>query len=50
MQTFAVYVDNKPHVLKAGDSMYFEVKAPYRLVNDDGHTACAYYMVIVRKR
>ena len=45
-----VYVDNKPHVLKAGDSMYFEVKAPYRLVNDDGHTACAYYMVIVRKR
>ena len=45
-----VYVDNKPHVLKAGDSMYFEVKSPYRFVNDDGHTACAYYMVIVRKR
>ena len=45
-----VYVDNKPHVLKAGDSMYFEVKSPYRLVNDDGHSACAYYMVIVRKR
>lgn len=45
-----VYVDNKPHVLKAGDSMYFEVKAPYRFVNDDGHTACSYHMVIVRKR
>ena len=44
------YVDDKPHVLKAGDSMYFEVKAPYRFVNDDGHVACAYYMVIVRKR
>jgi len=37
-------------VLKAGDSMYFEVKSPYRFVNDDGHMACAYYMVIVRKR
>ena len=45
-----VYVDNKPHVLKAGDSMYFEVKSPYRFVNDDGHSACSYYMVIVRKR
>lgn len=44
------YVDNKPHVLKTGDSMYFEVKAPYRFVNDDGHLPCAYYMVIVRKR
>lgn len=45
-----VYVDNKPHVLKAGDSMYFEVKSPYRFVNDDGHVACVYYMTIVRKR
>ena len=45
-----VYVDNKPHVLKAGDSMYFEVKSPYRFVNDDGHVACSYYMTIVRKR
>jgi transcriptional regulator with XRE-family HTH domain len=45
-----VYVDDRPQVLKAGDSMYFEVKAPYRFVNDDGHVACAYYMVIVRKR
>ena len=44
------YVNERPHVLKAGDSMYFEVKSPYRLVNDDGRTACAYYMVIVRKR
>ncbi|KAF1066097.1 helix-turn-helix domain-containing protein [Variovorax sp.] len=45
-----VYVDNKPYVLKAGDSMYFEVKSPYRFANDDGRAACAYYMVIVRKR
>ena len=45
-----VYVDSKPHVLKAGDSMYFEVKSPYRFVNDDGHVACVYYMTIVRKR
>lgn len=45
-----VYVDNKPHVLKAGDSMYFEVKSPYRFVNDDGHVACVYYMTIVRNR
>ncbi len=45
-----VYVDNKPHVLKAGDSMYFEVKSPYRFANDDGHVACVYYMTIVRKR
>lgn len=44
------YVDEKPHVLRTGDSMYFEVKAPYRFVNDDGRRACAYYMVIVRKR
>ena len=45
-----VYVDNRPHVVKSGDSIYFEVKSPYRLVNDDGHRACMYYMVIVRKR
>ena len=45
-----VYVGDRPQVLKAGDSMYFEVKTPYRFVNDDGHVACAYYMVIVRKR
>lgn len=45
-----VYVDSRPYVLKAGDSMYFEVKTPYRLVNDDGHVGCSYYMFIVRKR
>lgn len=45
-----VYVDNKPHFLKAGDSMYFEVKSPYRFVNDDDRLACSYYMNIVRKR
>lgn len=45
-----VYVDERPYVLKAGDSMYFEVKSPYRFVNNDGHMACVYYMTIVRKR
>lgn len=45
-----VYVNSKPQVLKAGDSMYFEVKSPYRFSNDDGHLACSYYMLIVRKR
>lgn len=45
-----VYVNNKPHFLKAGDSMYFEVKSPYRFVNDDDRLACSYYMSIVRKR
>lgn len=44
------YVDEKPHVLGTGDSMYFEVKSPYRFVNDDGRMACVYYMVIVRQR
>ena len=44
------YVDGRPYVLKAGDSMYFEVKTAYRLVNDDGHVGCSYYMIIVRKR
>ena len=45
-----VYVDNQPHFLKTGDSIYFEVKSPYRFVNDDDHLACSYYMCIVRKR
>lgn len=45
-----VYVDQRPFVLEAGDSMYFEVKSPYRFVNNDVHLACTYYMTIVRKR
>lgn len=45
-----VYVGERPHVLKAGDSMYFEVKSPYRFDNNDGHLPCSYYMMIVRKR
>jgi transcriptional regulator with XRE-family HTH domain len=48
--TLTVYVDNKPHILKTGDSFYFEVKSPYRFVNDDAHLACSYYMIIMRKR
>lgn len=45
-----VHVDQRPYVLKAGDSMYFEVKSPYQFTNNDGHLACVYYMTIVRKR
>lgn len=45
-----VYVGERPYVLKAGDSMYFEVKSPYRFDNHDGHLPCSYYMMIVRKR
>ena len=45
-----VYIDQERHVLEAGDSMYFEVKSPYRFVNDDVHVACVYYMTIVRTR
>lgn len=44
-----VYINDTPHVLQTGDSMYFELKAPYRLVNE-GNAPCAYYLAIVRKR
>ncbi len=43
------YVDDRPHVLKAGDSMHFEVKSPYRFVNEDLRAPCTYYMVIARQ-
>jgi transcriptional regulator with XRE-family HTH domain len=48
--TLTVVVGDQPHVLNTGDAMYFEVKAPYRFVNEDTRTACTYYMVIARKR
>lgn len=48
--TLNVVVDEQPHVLNAGDAMYFEVRTPYRLVNEDTRMACTYYMVIARKR
>lgn len=44
------HVEGRAHVLEAGDSIYFEVKSPYRLANDDADSACTYYMVIARKR
>ena len=44
-----VYINETPHALETGDSMYFELKAPYRFVNE-GDTPCAYYLAIVRKR
>lgn len=45
-----VVVDEQPHVLETGDALYFEVRAPYRFINEDPHTDCTYYMVIARKR
>lgn len=44
-----VYINETPHLLQTGDSMYFELTAPYRFVNE-GDTPCAYYLAIVRKR
>lgn len=48
--TLTVVVNEQPHVLNAGDAMYFEVSAPYRFVNEDALVDCTYYMVIARKR
>lgn len=48
--TLTVLLDGQPHVLEAGDAMYFDVKAPYHFVNENQSTECLYYMVIARKR
>jgi len=48
--TLTVLLDGQPHVLEAGDAMYFDVKAPYHFVNENQRTECLYYMVIARKR
>lgn len=48
--TLTVLLDDQPHVLAAGDAMYFDVKAPYHFVNEDPAAECLYYMVIARKR
>lgn len=45
-----VYIDDNPYVLETGDSIYFEVKKPYRFANEDTRVACTYYMIIVRGR
>jgi len=44
-----VYINEAPHCLDTGDSLYFDVKTPYRFVNE-GAGPCSYYMVIVRKK
>lgn len=44
-----VYIGESAHALGTGDALYFEVKAPYRFVNE-GRKPCAYYMAIVHKR
>ena len=43
-----VALESGNHHLHAGDSMCFEVKAPYRFINE-GVETCSYLMVIVRR-
>lgn len=43
-----VRIGEARHVLETGDSLYFEIKTPYRFDNE-GEVACAYYLVTVRK-
>jgi transcriptional regulator with XRE-family HTH domain len=45
--TLTVQIGENRHTVKRGDSFYFEIKAPYKLVNE-GATLCEYYMVIVK--
>jgi transcriptional regulator with XRE-family HTH domain len=44
-----VCIGDRRYDLKTGDSFYFEVREPYRFVNE-GRTGCAYYLVIVQPR
>ncbi len=43
-----VALEDGSHVLQAGDSICFEVTAPYRFINE-GSTPCSYLMVVVRR-
>ncbi|MFX7825203.1 cupin domain-containing protein, partial [Acinetobacter baumannii] len=43
-----VRIGESRHVLETGDSLYFEIKRPYRFDNE-GEAPCAYYLVAVRK-
>lgn len=45
--TLTVYLEERVIQLGVGDSMYFELKAPYRFANE-GELPCAYYLVIAR--
>ncbi len=45
--TLTVYLEEKVIQLGVGDSMHFELKAPYRFANE-GDLPCAYYLVITR--
>lgn len=44
-----VRIGDARHVLETGDSLYFEIKSPYRFDNE-GDVPCAYYLVTVRKQ
>lgn len=44
----SVEIGETVHRLAAGDSFYFQVREPYRFVNETG-ARCSYYCVIVRR-
>lgn len=44
-----VCIGERRYDLKSGDSFYFEVREPYRFINN-AKTSCAYYLVIVQSR
>ena len=44
-----VHTGKSRYDLRSGDSLFFEVREPYRFVNT-GKTRCAYYLVIVPRR
>lgn len=44
----SVGIGETVHRLAAGDSFYFQVREPYRFVNETG-ARCSYYCVIVRR-
>ena len=42
-------MDGKDTTVSAGDTLFFEINAPYRLTNS-GRTTCTYYVVMVTRR
>ena len=47
--TLTVEIEETRHVIHKGDSFYFEVKSPYRFINE-GSDGCEYYLVIVKSK
>ncbi|KRE09554.1 hypothetical protein ASE63_21065 [Bosea sp. Root381] len=44
----SVHLDDGSYHLQAGDSFYFQIRAPYRFANET-RSRCSYYCVIVRR-